>query len=308
MKKNWGAIAVLGLLAVATAGLIYAQNKTPAPEPSGRPDDEKMIREASDALARAFEKGDAKALVALFTEEGEYMDEDSDPVRGREALAKSYADFFAKRPEVKVETKTEKVRFLGKDTALEEGTFTVKAKDTPTESSRYSTLYVRQDGKWLVALLKEWGDEKASKANIEDLSWMIGSWESGNGESKAKTKYEWSENKKFIRGQFTVEFKEKDKMISSSGTQIIGVDPASGLIHGWTFDSAGGVGEATWTWDGQRWVIESDGTLADGSDTTALNFLKQSGSDGFTWRSVKRKVDGEPLPDLPEVKVKRVKE
>jgi hypothetical protein len=38
-----------------------------------------------------------------------------------------------------------------------------------------------------------------------------------------------------------------------------------------------------------------------------VNFLTRNGDDAFTWRSVKRTVGGEDLPDLPEVKVKRVK-
>jgi uncharacterized protein (TIGR02246 family) len=308
MKKNWGFIAVLGMLAVLTAGIIFAQPKTPTAEPTARPDDEKSVRDASEALARAFEKGDATAVAGFFTEEGEYMDEDRDPVRGREALAKAYTDFFSKRPEVKVESKSDKVRFLGKDTALQEGTFSVKAKDTPANSTRYSTLYVRQDGKWLIAMLKEWGDETTNKANLEDLAWMIGSWESANGESRARTKYEWAEGKKFIRVQYSVELSEKGKKSTSTGTQVIGVDPASGLIHAWTFDSEGGVGESNWTWDGERWAIDSNGSLPDGSDTTAMNFLTPSGNDAFTWRSVKRTVTGESLPDLAPVKVKRVKE
>jgi hypothetical protein len=47
--------------------------------------------------------------------------------------------------------------------------------------------------------------------------------------------------------------------------------------------------------------------LADGSDTTAQNLMTRNGDDGFTWRSVKRTLDGEMLPDLPAVKVARVK-
>jgi uncharacterized protein (TIGR02246 family) len=308
MNKNSKLIAFLGVLALAAAGFIYAQNKTPAPEQSPRPDDEKAVREAAESFARAFEKGDAAAVAGFFTEEGEYVDEGGDPIRGREALAKAYASFFAKRQEVKVESKSDKIRFLGKDTALVEGTFTVKAKDTPANSSRYSSLYARQDGKWLIALLKEWTDETTGKANLDDLAWMIGSWESANGDSHAHTKYEWTENKKFIRGQYSVDLVEKDKKTTSSGTQIIGVDPTSGLIHAWTFDSEGGVGESNWTWDGERWVIDSNGNLSDGTNTTALNFLTPTGGAGFTWRSVKRTVNGQPLPDLAPVKVKRVKE
>ena len=92
------------------------------------------------------------------------------------------------------------------------------------------------------------------------------------------------------------------------GRQVIGVDPATGLLRSWTFDADGGIGEATWTWDEGRWAIDSAGTLADGSGTTALNFLTKTGPDSFTWKSVKRIVDGQSLPDLGPVTVKRVRE
>lgn len=299
-------MAVAGILAAVTAGYIIAQDK-PATPPSGppRPADEAAISEASQAFARAFETGDAAAFAALWTEEGEYLDEGGEPVRGKAAIAKGYADFFAKRADVKAESKTDKIRFLGKDTAIEEGTFTVKAKDAPANVSRFSALYVRQDGKWLLALLKEWGDDTTDRANLQDLAWLIGTWESEGGDLKASTTYEWTANKAFIRAQYTITPK-KARERASSGTQVIGVDPASGVIRAWIFDSEGGIGESWWTHDGERWVIESTGTLTDGTETAAQNHLTRAGADAFTWRSVHRTVNGEKMPDISPVKVKRV--
>lgn len=52
-------------------------------------------------------------------------------------------------------------------------------------------------------------------------------------------------------------------------------------------------------------MIDSTGTLADGSSTSALNYLVRSGNDAFTWRSVNRTQAGQTLPDLPAITVKR---
>src|SRR5262245_27138895 len=297
MKRTWALVAAVGLLGAAWTGFNLAQDKSAAPAGPARPADEAAIRQASQAFARAFEKGDVQALAALWTDEAEYIDEDGEPVRGRAALTKAYADFFAKRRELKVEGKTAKIRFLGKDTAVEEGTFTVKAKDSPANASRFSALYVRQDGRWLIALLKEWGDETTNTPSLQDLAWLIGTWESEGPDLKASTTYEWAENKAFIRARYTIAPKKEGEK-PSSGTQVIGVDPGSGVLRGWLFDSEGGIGESSWTWDGERWVIDSSGTLADGSQTTAQNFLTRAGDGGFTWRSVKRTLNGESLPDL----------
>jgi uncharacterized protein (TIGR02246 family) len=299
--------AVFGLVAAAITGFIPAQEDPKVGTASGRPQDEAAIREASQALARAFEKGDSKAVAEFWTAEGEYVDEGGDPVHGRAALEQAYAGFFAKRPELKAESTTQTIRFLGADTAVEEGTFTVRAKDAPAESSRYSSLYVREGGRWRIALLREWGDESTDRPKLEDLAWLIGTWESDGEGLKARVTYEWSETKAFIRSRFVLAPKEKEAR-AVVGTQVIGVDPAEDIIRAWTFDPDGGFGEATWAWDGERWAIDSGGTLADGSRTTALNFLTPAGKDSFTWRSVGRTLDGEDEADLGPIKVNRVRE
>src|SRR5262249_19002524 len=132
MKRRLGVLAVVGILAAAgVTGFLVADDQS-----TSRPQDEAAIRAASLAFAQAFEKGDANSIAALFTEEGAYVEEGGKRIHGRAALAKAYSEFVAKRPELKVEAKADAIHFLGKDTAVEEGTFTVKAKNTPANSSR----------------------------------------------------------------------------------------------------------------------------------------------------------------------------
>jgi uncharacterized protein (TIGR02246 family) len=301
MKRAIALLAVVGVAAVGVTSWLVADESS-----AGRPQDEAAIRAASQAFVKAFETGKVDDVAALFTEDGEYQDEGGQRIHGRTALAKAYGGFFAKRAELKAEGKTDSIRFLGKDTAVEEGTFTVKAKNAPADMSRYSSLYVRQDGKWLIALMKEWGDDKTDRADLNDLKWLIGTWESDGPELSARTSYEWAANNKFIHSHYTITPKKAGEK-PMVGTQIIGVDPANGQIHAWLFDGEGGIGESSWSFDGERWVIDSHGTLADGSDTTAQNLMTRNGDDGFTWRSVKRTLDGDMLPDLGAVKVTRVK-
>jgi hypothetical protein len=196
------------------------------------------------------------------------------------------------------------VRFLGKDTAIEEGTFTVKAEGTPPQTSSYSTLHVRENGKWLFALVKEWEQEN-TQPTLEDLAWLIGEWQSEGEDAVAKTSYEWIEGKKFIRARYSIAAKKEGE--EASGTQIIGADPLSGAIRVWTFASDGGIGHAFWRWDGEHWEIDSFGATGAGLDTSALNYLTRDGNDKFTWRAVKRSVGGEELTDLPAVTVKRMR-
>jgi uncharacterized protein (TIGR02246 family) len=307
MKIPSTRIATIAILAAIAGGLLIGRPwlATRADEPV-RAEDEADVRKVSEAFARAFETGDAKAVGAFFTDSGEYVDDESEPIRGRAALEKAYAGFFAKRGEIKVQSKTDKIRFLGKDAAVEEGTFAVLSKNRPTNESRFSALYLREEGKWRIAMLKEWADENSTRPDLQDLAWLIGSWESDGPEMLARTTYSWGDNKKFIQSRFEIK-KKNDNAVLNSGTQTIGVDPALGLIRAWTFGSDGSVGEAVWSHDGDRWSIDSRATLPDGSATSALNHLTREGDDEFRWRSVQRSVEGESQPDIATVKVRRVK-
>lgn len=324
MKRKWTLVLFAVALATTVVGVNFARDRrlamTPTQESTAedrtanrragdadqsRKDDEAAIREASRAFARAFEKGDAQAVANFWTEDGEYDSEDGPPIHGRAALAKAYADFFSKREAVKVEGKSDSIRFLSRDSAVEEGTFSVRAKDHPADTSRYSAFYVRENGRWLIAQLQELTEEPSGRQRLDDLGWLIGTWESEGKGPRAHVTYEWTDNKAFIRSRYTI-LGAKSSDAGESGTQVIGVDPASGRIHAWVFDSEGGIGESTWAWDGDEWVIDSTGTLGDGSEMTAQNFMTRTGDDSFTWRSVKRTLRGESLPDLGPVKVKRV--
>jgi len=109
--------------------------------------------------------------------------------------------------------------------------------------------------------------------------------------------------RKFLQARFTV--KEKD--LTLSGNQIIGVDPATGAIHSWTFEADGGVGEGNWSLDGDHWLVDASGTLRDGRTLTETNVLRRVDADTFTWQSIERRLQDETIDDLAPVKVTRVK-
>ena len=165
-----------------------------------------------------------------------------------------------------------------------------------------SALFTRENGKWLIALLREWPDQGAA---LRDVDWLIGSWEAKNDKVDVRTTYEWDEGKNFIRARFTIQ--EKDADAPLSGTQLIGKDPRTGLLHSWLFESDGGFGEAVWTWDGKQWRLDAAGVEPDGGETTATNLLTPLDKDSFTWQSIDRTVNGEAASNITPVKVVRVK-
>jgi uncharacterized protein (TIGR02246 family) len=290
-------------------GLLMAVLAQPATQPDteaktqgpDRKSDEKAIRKVGAALVRALGQGDARAVAACWTAEGEYIGEDGISVRGRAAIEKAYAKFFEEHKKIHVEGRVDSLRFVARDSAVEEGHLRVfKGKEVQPSSRRYSALFVREDGRWLLAMLRNWPDEGTA---LRDLDWLIGTWVASAKGREVRTTYAWDKGKHFIVGRFTI----KDGSGTTSGSQRIGRDPRTGGLHSWVFDGEGGFGEAAWSWDGKHWVQEATGVQADGSELTATNLLTPHGPDAFTWQSVNRTEDGEEMPNIPPIKVTRVK-
>jgi uncharacterized protein (TIGR02246 family) len=263
--------------------------------------DEAGVRASSKDFVKAFEKGDAKAVAAFWTEEGEYISDDGTNYRGRDAIQDAYAKFFDKNPKLRFEVQIESIRFVSKDSAIEEGyAKTYSEKTRKNTSSRYSVLHVREGGKWLMAVVREWPDEGTT---LRDIDWLIGSWSAKTDNGEVRTSYEWDEDKKFIRMRFTITKKGE----TITGSEMIGRDPRTGQLRAWLFENDGGFGESMWTWDGKRWLIEAGGVQSSGAEMTAVNILTPIDKDSFTWQSDDRTLDGESVQSIPPVKVTRVK-
>ena len=71
------------------------------------------------------------------------------------------------------------------------------------------------------------------------------------------------------------------------------------------FDSDGGFGEGTWSKHGDTWVVKFNQVLSDGRKASATNVYKMVDGNTFTWKSIGRKLDGQFLPNIDEVKMVR---
>jgi uncharacterized protein (TIGR02246 family) len=304
-------LVLFGGLAVVSGWLSLAGQPPAAPaapkapaaqkEPEDRPADCDGVRKALDAFCATFQSGDAKVLATLWTAEGEYISDDGESFRGRAALEKAYAEFFAKNPDNKLEVEVESVRFLSRDTAGVEGYFKLHmGKKKELVVSRCSFLYVREDGQWRVAIAREWPGDGRS---LRDLEWLIGTWEVNRNGTVVSTKYEWTKNKTFIRCHVSIT--QNGRTVTA--TQTIGKMPSTGGLHIWTFEDEGGIGDADITRDGKKWRFAARGSTADGRVITATNILTPLDADTFLWQTVERTRDDEALADLPPVKVVRVK-
>src|SRR5262245_59209751 len=294
MKKTIAVLAAAAALAVLTVGIMAGQ------DPPERKDDTAAVRKVIEDFAAAFQKGDAAAAAALLTPGAELIPDDVDPLRGRDAIQKAFTDHFAKTPRVKMTLEFEPIRFISRDSARQDGNLKVTADKGASSSKKFSFLCVREDGKWMLASIREETDEQE---DLKDLDWLIGTWTAKQGEAAVDTKYEWFGNKTFIKATFTV--KEKDKTVT--GMQIIGTDPKTGDLRTWIFEADGGFGAGTVESEGNKWIFESETALTDGSLLEARNILVKVNADTFTWQPSNLTVNGEQFGNLPPVKVTRVK-
>ena len=59
------------------------------------------------------------------------------------------------------------IRFPSKDTAIQEGNLKVTV-DKDSSSKRFSIMAVREEGKWMLAFIKEWPDDEEEQEQPEE--------------------------------------------------------------------------------------------------------------------------------------------
>lgn len=265
---------------------------------------EDAIRHNAQQFVEAYNRGNAQDVAALWTADGEYAI-GRESIKGRTAIAKLYDSYFRAHPGSNMKVDVESVRMLAPTVAIEQGTAsTSEAAGGARSQSAYTAVHVKQDGKWLMASVRESeGGTKVSSAELTDIDWLIGSWTGEGDASKVQIDYSWMANKHFIKGQFTVASKDGK---ASGGTQIIGKDPQSGRIISWFFNADGGQGYGVWLQQGSQWIIKTKGVSAEGAPTAAVNVLYRADDKVASWRSVNRSIGKSRLPDMKEVIIEQV--
>jgi uncharacterized protein (TIGR02246 family) len=269
--------------------------------------EEAAILKNAEGFVEAFHKGDAKAVAAFWTADGDYTDMTGKLYKGREAIEKLFKGFFAENKGLKLRIDIASLKFVTPDVAIEDGmTSTITPDGAPPSRARYTTIHVKKEGKWMLSSVRD--APYAAPSNHEQLSgleWLIGDWaaDSEKGEV-ARFAFSWTESENFIVSSFTTTFKN---IAIGGGTQWIGWDPVAKKVRSWTFENNGGFGEGTWTQDGDKWVSKSAGVLRDGKKVTATNILTRVDADTVSWHATDRTEDGKVLPDTKAIKFKRVK-
>jgi uncharacterized protein (TIGR02246 family) len=302
-KRIWFAAGLA--VAVLGVGIMAAQErKARGPD---READKAAIEKMSKDFVQAFNDRDAAAIAANWSADGEFIRNDGGPIRGRDDVQKGYAEFFKTlKGKPKLEAQTDNLRFPSADSAVLEVTLRLKNEEGEIIASSWrNTLLVREEGRWKVAMVQEWDRDEQLDVSLDELAWLVGTWHVASDGREVTTTYEWDENKKFIRGKYSV--MEGGKVVES-GTQMIGKDNSAAAIHSWVFSSDGGFGDGLWTREGKKWMVDILGVAPDGRELTATAVYIHLDANTYTWQSVDQAVDGIPIPDTKPIKVMKQKQ
>ncbi len=321
MKKTLFAAVVVLVAAGATCGAPddpqptaskqAAPKKTAAPDKAQGATDEKEaatlaeIAATAKAYEEAYNKGDAKAIAALFTENAEMIDEDNVITKGREEIESRGAELFQAFPKASIRIEVDSIRLLSTGAAVEEGrAIALLEPEAPASTSSYTALHVHRDGKWLVASVRDFAEEPVITPHqrLEALSWLVGDWIDESDDSLVETSCRWSEDGNYLMQKFNVRLQGGPAM---SGEQRIGWDPLRGQVRAWAFDSQGGYIEAYWTQLGDEWLIRANGVSSEGMTGSATRILTPVNSDSVLVQTVHRVLGGESAPDVSVLMVRK---
>lgn len=263
-------------------------------------------QEVEAALAgylQAFNRHDTAALVAHWSEQGENLDLDSgESTSGRAAVQEVFAALFDQDDSAAIDIDVQSIRPVRRDVAVVDGTSTVRFGDGSAAGSRFSAVMVRQEGRWLLDQVREAScpvpAERAGRP-LDQLAWLVGSWENVAPGMAACTRCFWSAGRAFLIRTHAVTAGVGDRgpavaddipaLLPTSDamerevTEIIGWDPESQSIRSWVFTSAGRFAEGTWSREGEGWRVRVEGRGADRGHTAECVIVRR-GDDGLSVR------------------------
>ena len=321
MNSHSTLIGLLTLGALAGAGAFAARQDVPGAAPAAAGRDEAPVRALGTRFVEAYNRRDADAVAALFTDDARIFDEEGRATEGRPAIRARFAGSFETTEGETLRLEPGTIRFLTDDVAVEDGVSVsspAPGPDDKTEGqggaaderrSAYTATHVRRGGTWLTAEVRDRAEGPAADGRddgdraVDELAWLVGEWVDEDDAGVVQSSCRRSDDRKYLLR----EFRERlAGLPPTSETQRIGWDPVREQIRSWAFDSDGGFTEGCWTRVApDRWVIKTEGFLRDGRTVSATNILARVGPDSYRWTSVDRVVGDEASDDVEDFLIVR---
>lgn len=292
---------------IATAG---AEMPTQASGRTTAGPDVAGINTMMRSYLQAFNRHDPAALAAHWSTAGENVDLDSgETTAGREAVREVFTALFEEDANATIDIDVASIRSLREDVAVVDGVSRISFTDAPPSNSRFSAVLVREEGKWVLDTVREstaaFQHADTDTAHLpqkqprplDELAWLVGSWEDVGEGVTASTHCFWSTNKAFLIRTHAVssDAVQEQRPLPGDGripgllpagttgfreiTEIIGWDHDRGQIRSWLFSSEGRFAEGSWSQEGGTWTVRFDDAVGD-----CVVTLTRLGPDEMTCR------------------------
>lgn len=290
-----------GVLMVSLMPSLQASRQDKAPE------EQTSIHKTLESFVAAFNANDPKGLAKNLTQDVEYIDEASNHIVGSKPIEDVLTSYFRDNKGAQLEITPAGVRVVAPGVALEDGEAVITVPETHSQTARRIALvYVKQDGAWKIASYREFPEafeEPGDPEPLKALEFLLGEWVDESPEAKVSTSFTLSKDKSHILRDFVITQGGQETL---RGSQRIAIDPQTGLIKGWTFDSANGHGESTWTPNGDSWLIRGTGVTQDGEIASATYILKQLGPDRIELKTMHKVIGNQVEPDATSILVRKL--
>jgi uncharacterized protein (TIGR02246 family) len=260
----------------------------------------KEVRAMLRSYLRAFNRHDAAALAAHWSETGENLDLDSGEVTaaGPTQVRDVFASLFAADDAATIDIDVHSIRPIRDDVAVVDGVSLISFADGTPASSRFSAVVVHKDGRWVLETVREAAaalPTAGTQRPLEDLAWLVGSWEDDGAGVIASTRCAWSPDRGFlVRTHLVTPDVEPRPPAGDAGipallptadarpreiTEVIGWDPDQDAIRSWIFAGDGRFAEGTWHREGDRWIVRVEGRGRD--EGAVASFALESAPEGL---------------------------
>jgi uncharacterized protein (TIGR02246 family) len=118
------------------------------------------IQAVLDAHGNAWTKGDAAAATEILTEDADWVGASGIVLHGRQQIRAAHEQWLKEAKGSRHSHPGTSIRFLRPDVALVDGDSYMaglrdaKGKEMPAEVNRYSAIFVKQGGRWLVTAFR----------------------------------------------------------------------------------------------------------------------------------------------------------
>ena len=282
----------------------FTASPAAAPAMAAMPDNAEAaeIRLMMQRYLQAFNRHDTAALASHWSASGESIDLDSgEKTTGRDAVAGVFATLFEQDAAAAIDINIESIQPIRNDVAVVDGVSLLTFDDATTAGSRFSAIVVREKGTWVLSSVRETAVSppqatRSPVGQLEQLEWLVGSWEDVSEDLVASTRCSWNTGRSFLTRSH-VSAPEAAAATGGDGipallpadgsareiSEIIGWDPERQQIRSWVFTSDGRFAEGLWSRAGDSWEVCYEGHGAD-ADTSCTFTISRLGPDEIVIR------------------------